>query len=194
MKREDHILWKIVKAHEFVTELQFLRAKGHISPEQYAKRVEPVCVEVINRLLALIEQDGFIEIAQYNALFFCKEEFDDPERYAQDCSREYHRHLYGLFVADWIVREYEKLMDRFRYAIFEPNPVKRASELVICMDALENCMHGCFWVSGQVMRASPITGIFEDDYKIALHTMYLLYAKSTDQAIEYLMDAIPHEF
>lgn len=194
MKREDHILWKIVKAHEIVTELQFQRNRGQLDPHAYAARVAPICMEVMNRLLALIEQDGFIEIAQYNARFFSKEEFDDPHRYDRNSSKEYHKYIMGLFNANWISREYEKFMARYRHALFEPDPVKRASELVLGMDSLINWMHGCFYISGHVMRVSPITGDYETDYYIATHTMYLLAVKGIDSTIEYLKSVVPAEF
>ena len=148
-------------------------------------------MDVMNRLLALIEQDGFIEIAQYNALFYSREEHDEKDK---NRSLERHRQLMFLFTQDRIAREYEKFMKRFRHAIFESDPVKRASELVIGMDSLVNWMHGCHFISVQVMHASPITGDFKKDYYIATHTMYLLATKGIDKTLEYLMEAIPYEF
>jgi len=193
MKREDHILWKIAKAHEIVTEMQFARNRGQLDPHQYAAKVAPVCMEVMNKTLSLIEYDGFIEVAQYNAQFFTKEDWDEPDRHGV-YSENYNKRMMKLFEADWIAREYDKFMKRFRHAIFEPNPVKRASELVLGMDSLVNWMHGCYFISAQVMRASPITGDKKDDYYIATHTMYLLYEKGINETFEYLETAIPAEF
>jgi hypothetical protein len=136
-------------------------------------------MEVMNRLMQLIEQDGFIEIAQYNAQLFDEEKHDA---------------LSYQYIADWIMRDYEKFIQRYRHALFEPDPVKRASELVLGMDSLENWMHRCWFISGQVMRAQPIFGNYEKDYKIALHTTYLLYAKGINETFEYLEAAIPAEF
>jgi hypothetical protein len=194
MRREDHILWKIAKAHEVVTELQFARNRGQLDKHEYAAKVAPICMEVMNRTLALIEHDGFIEVAEYNAQFYYEEAFMDPHKYDKDSSKEYHKYMLSLHAADWIVREYKKFIARFRHAIFEPDPVKRASELVLGMDSLVNWMHGCFYISGQIMRASPITGDSKKDYDIATHTMYLLYAKGIDETFEYLEKVIPPEF
>lgn len=193
MKREDHILWKIAKAYEVVTELQFQKLRGQLDAYQYATLIEPVCIEVMNRLLALIEQGDFLSKSREDAKEFSEEKWNEPRRH-YNYSKEYNARQMELFNADWIMREYEKFMKLYRHAIFEPDPVKRASELVLGMDSLINWMHGCFYISGHIMRASPVTGDFKKDYYIATHTMYLLLMKGIDETMEYLEKAIPAEF
>jgi len=193
MRREDHILWKIAKAHEVITELQFARNRGQLDPHEYAAKVSPICMEVMNRTLTLVEDNGFIEVAKYNAQFYTEDDWNEDRRHYK-YSKEYNKHMMDLFIADWISREYDKFMARFRHAIFERDPVKRASELVIGMDSLINWMHGCFYISDQIMRASPITGDIRKDYDIALHAMYLLSVKGIDETFKYLEEAIPSEF
>jgi len=193
VKREEHILWKTVDAYEVITELQFRKSRGEIDAYQYATLVQPICMEVMNKLLLLIEKNGFITKAIETAKEFSKEKWDEPDRHGK-YSKEYNELQMKLFIADWIAREYEKFMIRFRHAIFEPDPINRASELVIGMDSLSNWAHGCFYISGHVMKMSPITGDFKTDHKTFVHMLYLLYAKGIAEARAWLLERMPPEF
>lgn len=193
MKREDHILWKTVDAYEVITELQFRKARGQIDAYQYAALVQPICMEVMNRLLLLIEKDGFITKAIETAKDFSEEKWDEKDRHRK-YSKEYNDLQMRLFIANWITREYEKFMDRYRHAIFEPDPVKRASELVIGMDSLTNWAHGCFYIATHIMKMSPITGNYKTDHRTFEHMLYFLAAKGTAEARAWLIERIPAEF
>lgn len=193
MKREEHILWKIANAYAVIYESQVRRKQGQLDAYQYAALIQPICIEVMNRLLALVEQGDFLSKARENAKEFNEEAWNEKNRWSK-YPREYNERLMELFNADWIMREYGKFMQRYRHAIFEPDPVKRASELVIGMDSLTNWAHGCMYLSGHVMRMSPITGVYKDDYRIFTHMAYLLAVKGIDETMDYLEKSIPGEF
>jgi hypothetical protein len=189
MRREDHILWKLTETYDLLYRMRRKYKAGDLSWDEYAAVMEPRCIELMQMFLHAIETGTFLEWHRNNMEHYDKDSLDP---YGNP------RGSYGYpfdYTSEYVITNYNKLVETYRNAQTEADPNKRTHELVIGMDMFVGWMHGSFELSGKVMREYPITGDPKTDYDIALHTMYLVTCKlNADDAIKYLREKLPEEW
>lgn len=79
--REEHMIWRIVDAHEMLVKYQMQRAKGIIDEYDFVEIMQPILMEIMNKFLKCMNTGNFIPLMKkytsgYNGHFVKEDKYN----------------------------------------------------------------------------------------------------------------------